>query len=165
MGAAPVPPKRSEAEPTPLPNPSHPRRPPNPHSAIQPPTPCHSDEARPDTAFAKSRQFAIPQPRSGARIQLTAQAVGSCWHVAPAPKGERNARESRELLSGNSHRHIKIIPNLLQSIPHPPEQPLHTPPTNHPDPQKQRRPPGRRLDRELTTAYYFLPLNISTTLS
>jgi hypothetical protein len=82
--------------------------------------PPHSADTAflPDTAFAKSAQFAISQPRSGARIQPTAQAVGSCQHVAPAPKG----RKKRPGIKGVT---IRKLPPTHQN--HPQSSPIHAP--------------------------------------
>jgi hypothetical protein len=151
MGASPVPAKRSKAEPTPLPNPSHPA---NQRILIVPSQPqplviptkreaprrnllsfawkkpsqsnIHSRLILQAQPAPKNREFAIPQPRSGARMQPTAQAVGSCWHVAPAPKGRK--KETPE--SFTPHQGIKRV--TIRKLPpphqnHPQSLPVHAP--------------------------------------
>jgi hypothetical protein len=105
------------------------------------------------------------QPRSGARIQPTAQA-GVAAGMWLQPEGAKETPGNQESYYPETPTDTsKSSPIFPSPSSNPPEQSPQTPPINHPDPQKQRRPPGRRLDRELTTAYYFFPLNISTTLS
>jgi hypothetical protein len=149
MGASPVPPKRSKAEPTPLPNPSHPANhrilivPPQPQPLV---IPTKREAPRRNLlsfAWKKPSQSNI-HPVSFCRHSLRPKAESSpfpsreaaqecspqhkLWVAAgmllQPRRGERKKRpnhslrirESRELLSGNSHRHIKIIPNLCQSM-------------------------------------------------
>jgi hypothetical protein len=145
MGASPVPPKRRKAEPAQPPNAS----PPYHHGIFvdsgPPPNPCHSDEARSakeESAVSRLRKscrhrastpvsfcryslrpkpkFALLQTRSGERMQPTAQAVGSCRHVAPARRGERNARIICST-SGIKRVTIRKLPPTPQNRPQSPQ--------------------------------------------
>src|SRR5437660_2234482 len=148
MGASPVPPKRSEAEPTPLPNPSHPANHrilmfhPTPQTLVSPPK---ASSARKESAVLHLRELpqsnihpasfgghslrqkqSSPFPSREAAQEFSPQRkLWVSWHIAPAAK--RRKKRPNHLLPHQGIKRVTIrkLPPTHQN--HPQSSPIHPP--------------------------------------